>query len=367
MATKSRIVEDAFRLGVGRYIQEEGAIARLGAEVTRLNKKRAFIIGGKTALSLTESAIKDSLSSANIEYVFYLYEEFCNIKHAEKIVASEEYNACDIVIGVGGGNIMDVAKLCAVMGNRPIINIPTSSATCAAYTPLSVTYNERGQTVGTRHHAVEVNAVIVDMDILCRQPVRLLLSGVYDAMAKVPETSQRLLGKSEDEVDIGLRSSFVLSQFIYDRMLADLPAAVKDTSEGKCTKAVYDIVYLAIAVTGLISSLARGSNQCAIAHKIYEACRTLYPEITHPYLHGEMVAIGMISQMIYNGDSEETVNAFRAQMQNYGMPVTLTELGIPADEAVLNAYYESVANTPALAGVSDEEKKRFRASLDIIK
>ncbi len=41
--------------------------------------------------------------------------------------------------------------------------------------PLSVCCDEEGRTVGTSHHKIEVNCVIADMDILCRQPVCLLL------------------------------------------------------------------------------------------------------------------------------------------------------------------------------------------------
>ena len=149
MATKSRIAESAFRLGVGRYIQEEGAISRLGEEIARLGKSRPFIIGSKTALRITRERIESSLGEKQICGVFYNYMGFCDIEHAQRIVMQDDFKECDIIIGVGGGNIMDTAKLCAAMTNKFVINIPTSSATCAAYTPLSVTYNERGQTVGT--------------------------------------------------------------------------------------------------------------------------------------------------------------------------------------------------------------------------
>ncbi|MBE6548952.1 MAG: iron-containing alcohol dehydrogenase family protein [Ruminococcaceae bacterium] len=367
MATKSKVVETSFRLGAGRYIQEEGAISRIGEEIERLGKYKPFILGSKTAIKITKELIDKSLAEKNISAVYYTYEGFCNEGHCERIVASEEFKNCDIVIGVGGGNMMDAAKLCACLANKFVINIPTSSATCAAYTPLSVTYNDRGQKVRTVHHSVEVNAVLVDMDILCRQPIRLLVSGVYDALAKTPELNQRILGKSEDEVDIGLRSSYVMSEFIYNRMLEDLSQAVVDTKEEKSTKAVYDIVYLAIAVTGVISGLARGSNQCAIAHKVYEVCRSLYPEIVYPALHGELVAIGLICQLAYNGESEEAVKAFSAQMKSLGMPISFTDVGINADDECIEVFYQKVVSSDAMAGTSEEEQARLKKSLELIR
>ena len=65
---------------------------------------------------------------------------------------------------------------------------------------------------------------------------------------------------------------------------------------------------LPIAITGLISGLARGSNQCAIAHKIYETTRILFPAESRPYLHGEIVALGLLPQLIYNGEAEKEKN-----------------------------------------------------------
>ena len=367
MATKSRVVESSFRLGAGRYIQEDGAISRIGEEIERLGKRTPFILGSKTAIKITKELIDRSLAERNMQGFYYTYEGFCNTPHCERIVESEEFKACDIVIGLGGGNMMDAAKLCAALANKFVINVPTSSATCAAYTPLSVTYNEKGQKVKTVHHAVEVNTVLVDMDIICRQPVRFLVAGVYDALAKTPELNQRILGKSEDDIDIGLRSSYVMSKFIYDRMLEDVQQAVEDTKAQSSSKALYDLVYLAIAVTGVISGLARGSNQCAIAHEIYAVSRFLYPEIVYPALHGELVAIGLICQLAYNGEREEAVNEFSAQMKSFGMPISLSDVGINTDDECMEAFYQKLVNSNAMAGTTDAEQARLKKVLNLIK
>ncbi len=366
MATKSKIVESSFRLGSGRYIQEDGAIGRLGEELIRLNRKAPFILGGKTAFSLTEKSIKVSLDAQGITGSFFLYSDFCNPEKCDAIVASPEFQACDSVVGVGGGNVMDAAKMCAALAKRPIINIPTSSATCAAYTPLSVMYNDRGQTVGTKHHTSEVNAILADMTVLCRQPLRLLVAGVYDSLAKLVEIRQRLVGKTPDEIDIGLLSSFSLSEFMYDRLLSDLPEVAQDITEGKNTKKVYDTVYMIIALTGVISGLARGSNQCAIAHKVYETTRTLYPEEAHGALHGELVAIGLLPQLAYNGETDK-VDSFRAQMTSLGMPTGLSDIGLDTGDKILRDYYEKIVNSSAMAGTGAEEQARLLRVLELIR
>jgi predicted RNA-binding protein with PIN domain len=47
---------------------------------------------------------------------------------------------------VGGGRAMDFGQLVAYYMNAPVVNIPTTASTCAAFSPFSVTYTKEGQT-----------------------------------------------------------------------------------------------------------------------------------------------------------------------------------------------------------------------------
>ena len=365
MATKSKVVESSFRLGVGRYIQEDGAALRLADEIALIGCKKPFIIHGKNAIAKAGEKIAKSLADKGMEACYYEYTEFCNPDLGEKITQRDDFKTCDCVVAVGGGNVCDVSKLVAALVDYPVITVPTSSATCAPYTPLSVMYNYEGQTVGSRHHMKEVNAVLVDMEILCCQPVRLLVSGIYDSLAKLIETNQRLLCMDKEDIDIGLTTSYVLSDFIYKKLLEDLDAVVDDTANGRNTKVVYDTVYILIAVTGMISALARGSNQCAIAHKVYETTRIVYPKEAHDKLHGELVGIGLIPQLIYNGEPE-AAEVFKKQMKALGMPVTLAEAGIPTDPEGIKSFTANIENSSAMDGTTDEEKLKFREAFKSI-
>ncbi len=365
MATSSKIVESSYRFGCGRYIQEAGAALRIGAELTLLGVQNPFIMSGRISWKLTEDRISRSLKDSGMTYTHYFYEGFCNAAQCGEICASADFMESDCVVGVGGGNIMDAAKLCAAMSKKPVINIPTSSATCAAYTPLSVTYNALGQAMGSLHHVREVNAILVDMDILVTQPERLLISGVYDALAKLIETRQRIDGKRPEEIGIGLETAFHVMHFLTASLEKNLEQACRDLKEGIQSKALYDLVYLAIAVTGLTSSIARGSDQSAIAHRIYEISRTLFPGRVRGYLHGELVALGLLAQLDYNNE-EEQVEPFRQRMKSFGMPTHLCEVGIDGTAEVLKMYYKKLLESSAMAGTSDYERRKLRSSLEVM-
>ena len=61
MATKTRIVEPSIRIGAGRYLQDNGILKDIGKEVLLLKGKKAFVMGGTTALSITQEVVEKSL------------------------------------------------------------------------------------------------------------------------------------------------------------------------------------------------------------------------------------------------------------------------------------------------------------------
>lgn len=361
MATNSKVVERSFRFGCGRYIQEPGALARAGEEAVRLGAQRAFLIGGKTALSLAGDTLRESLRAAGVSAEVVEYHGFCNREEAARLAASASESGCDLILCAGGGNLCDLGKLIAANAGLPVITVPTSSATCAATTPLSVTYTAEYQAAGTVHHTREVDAVLADMNILCRQPERLFAAGVYDALAKKIEIEQRLQGKEEDETDVGLSASFALAGYTYERMTALFEPACEELRRGEPGKALSDMIFLSVAATGVISGLARGSNQCAIAHKVYEGCRTLYSEAVRDKLHGELVAVGLIAQLFYNGEEAGSAE-FRKKLTEHALPADLRSLGVQ-DAGAVEALYRYILPTSAMAGTGDTEKERLHAAL----
>ena len=361
MATNFRVVDTSFRIGCGRYIQENGAIVKLPEELARLGTKRVVTVMDSNIEKMLGERVRALLDGAGLPYVSVVYDLPCNRENAK--AETERLQNGDTVVGIGGGVICDYAKLIAAWGNCPVVCVPTSSATCAAYTPLSVTYTTEYKAMGTVHHPREVDCVIADMDILCRQPARLLAAGAYDAMAKMIETAQRLGGREENEIEIGVRSAFELSRFTYQRLSDILPKACADVNAGVCSKEVFDAVYLSIAATGVISGMARGSNQTAIAHKVYEGSRTLFPLAVKDALHGELVGMGLITQLYYNGD-EDGARAMRQRLLGDHLPVSLTALGVEKEQ--LMPLHDWMLGTSAMAGTSDAEKARLTDALALI-
>ena len=354
------IREKSFRIGSGRYLQEPGILKNLGSEVLRLGKA-PLIVGGKTALELTASTIERSVSAVCPHYRTEIHTGTCNEEDARALAELALQEGFDVIVGVGGGVIMDFAKMIAHFSSLPIINVPTSSATCAAYTPLSVMYTKDGLTVGSFHHEREVNAVLADTAVISTQPVRLLLAGVFDAMAKYLEIKHRYNGEGND-YPLGLDFAYSLSERSFKVLCDKTDSCISDMQNRVLSECVEEIVFTTIAATGVISGIARGSNQCALAHKFYEITRVLWSEEAKPYLHGEIVGAGLLLQNYYNGEAERNTELIKL-MQKHSMPYRVGDFGIRRTEESFCEYFNRIKNSSAINERNSDECEKFALAL----
>ena len=353
--------EESFRIGCGRYIQGQGYISKCGEEVKRLGNA-PMIIGDDTTLGLTKEKIEASISPVCNNYEFIVHNGTCNEERAKELAELAKSKGYDVVVGVGGGVLMDFAKLCGYFANLPVINIPTSSATCAAHAALSVRYTPEGRTVGSLHYDREVNAVIADTTILAAQPVRLFLAGVFDALAKFIEIKHRFTGDISVEYPMGLDYAYVMSEHSH-RLLNEKTVKCLDAMEkGIVTDDIENVVFTTICATGVISGIARGSNQCALAHKFYETTRTLFHETARPYLHGEIVGIGLILQNYFNGEEENNKSLIEL-MKNYNMPYRITDVGIDDSQETFDNYYKALCACSSIDENNQEECDKLMAAI----
>ncbi len=355
------IHEESFRIGCGRYLQGKGYVDKLGSEIKRLGS-RPLIIGDDTTLSITKEKISDSLKSSYIEYEFYTHNGTCNHTDAEAIALIAKDKRCDVIVGVGGGVLMDIAKLCAFYASLPVINIPTSSATCAAYAPLSVCYTQEGRTVGTKHYETEVDCVIADTEILISQPINLFLAGVFDALAKFVEIKHRY-SENDEVYPMGLDYAYVMSKRSFELLTKKTPKCLEDMANGEVTEDFENVIFTTIAATGVISGVARGSNQTALAHKFYEMTRLLFPESSKPYLHGEIVGVGLLLQNHYNGELSSN-DYLISLMKAHSMPCRPADVGADTSEKSFNEYYSRICNSSAIDKNNADMCRRFKNSLE---
>ncbi|MEO0842359.1 MAG: iron-containing alcohol dehydrogenase, partial [Cyanobacteria bacterium J06643_5] len=160
--------------------QAVSSISRLG--------NRPLIVSGKHTLNVAENYL-ESLESQELDCVKASYTPDCSESSLVVLREKAQAHEADLIIGVGGGKALDTAKLLAHQLQIPVVTIPTSAATCAAWTALSNVYSDEGAFLYDVALDNCPDLLILDYDLIQTAPQSTLVAGIGDAIAKWYEAS----------------------------------------------------------------------------------------------------------------------------------------------------------------------------------
>jgi glycerol dehydrogenase-like iron-containing ADH family enzyme len=325
----------ALAIAPARVLRGAGILTAVSAEIARLGS-RPLVIGGDRALPLIQSQLLPILAAADLVSAIGSYGADCSEAANAQLKSLATQHQADLIIAVGGGKAMDTAKLVAYQLHLPIVTIPTSGATCAAWTALSNVYSEAGafQYDVTLDRCPDL--LVLDYDLIATAPRRTLVAGIGDAIAKWYEASVSS-GSSERTLLINaVQQARVLRDILLQKS-----AIALDTTGSDIWQDVVDASVLMAGVTGGI-----GGAQCrtVAAHAVHNGLTHL--AASHGMLHGEKVAYGILVQLRLEEmlQGNQLAAAARCQLLQFyaeiGLPRTLAELGL-ADCSI--AQLEQVA------------------------
>ena len=308
---------------------------------------RALVVTGETPWKQFGSRVSGNLNEAGISFLTHHFTGYCSETNISVIAEEAVLHGADLIIGIGGGRCLDTAKLVANKVGKRCITVPTSCATCAAYAPLCVLYDDTGSALESVFIEQEVAAVIVDTEIITREcPSRMFASGMADALAKFPEMNFSMLHATDLERSVLSVLGLQVSTFNKEKYYMDGLHALADVRQGKISAEVENTICNNIALTGLTSCLAGGGKQLAIAHSIYNCVTTIFKSQRARFLHGEIVSCGIAVQMGTNGCAEEEINRMVEFLKNIGAPTCLADIDIEPNEdnavKILGYIYENM-------------------------
>ena len=330
------------RLGPALYAAEPEAMRGLGDAAARLGSS-PVIVHGSSGLAAVEAARGPLL--AGVPRI--LHEGPCTARAIRRAADRAAQLGSDVIVAVGGGRVLDVGKAVAEDVGAAVVTVPTSPATCAAVTALSVLYSEDGRWFGGRPLHRAPDATVVDLTTLSRAPRRLLGAGVLDALAKVHEV--RLILARSPANSVGDAVALSLCAVLDERLAASLTAALGDAPDNEAVMGLSEAV---LSLPGWIGGFAGEANKVAAAHAVHNGLTSLPGSKTA--LHGELVGFGVVVQMVLAGRDPtpvlDVIELCRA-------PCGLTALGCQAyldDPAARTRVVQALLAYPTFVGLFPE-------------
>lgn len=204
-------------------IIEEGAVQQLKELLEDLNGQRIFFVADKPAFELSGAAeaLEEYLNNYRVIW-FSDFELNPKIEDAEQGIALFRDNLPDVVVGLGGGSAMDMAKLisgCGVQGGQPVdyitegrnldqqpppmIAIPTTSGTGSEATHFAVVY-VNGQKFSLAHPFLLPDHALVDPRLTYSLPTRTTAACGLDALCQSVE-SVWAVGATDQSIEYALK------------------------------------------------------------------------------------------------------------------------------------------------------------------
>lgn len=300
-----------------KYVQGKGELKKLGSYTQKLGSK-PFIIASESGLKRVKSQICEGYSE---EPRFEVFRGECSRKEIDRIIS--ELDGCDMIVGIGGGKILDTAKAVAYYAKLPVVIVPTIASTDAPCSALSVIYTDEGVFEEYLFLPQNPDLVLLDTDIVAAAPVRLIVSGMGDALATWFEA--RAAKASDSNNCAGGRATnagMALAELCYKTLIADGYRAKLAAERGVCTKAVENV----IEANTFLSGVGFESGGLAAAHAIHNGLTTIAD--CHRFYHGEKVAFGTLVQLVMENVPEREFNEVMNFCLSVGLPVCLEDIGI---------------------------------------
>ena len=321
-----------------------GRVNEVGNEVAKYGKKALIVTGrGSTKKSGLLDKTVNLLKEANIECeIFDKVEQNPLTTTVYEGVDIIKETGCDVVLGLGGGSIMDAAKSIAFSAKNPgdiseyifgikqgsealpIILVPTTCGTGSEGNCFSVLTNpETKDKKSLRTNSIIAKASIIDPELMITMPKNILASVGFDALAHNMEAYVSKIGQPLTDM-----------KALYGiKLLAkNLIKVYNDSTDLEA----WESVSLASTLGGMVIGVAGVTAPHGMEHPasgLYDIVHgkglaALTPVIVEKSWKSDIEKYSDISKLLGGTEAEDCADAIKDFLNKIDLKVTLGELGI---------------------------------------
>lgn len=288
-------------------------------EVARRLKlgENALVLYGPRTREIAGKEVEESLEEVfNVTGVEIREASMDEVRRTENMIEGETINW---VVAVGGGSVIDVAKLASYRKNIPFISFPTT-ASHDGIASANASIKDLGAKTSVR--ARPPIAVIADVKVIKTAPYRFLAAGVGDIISNFTavrdwQLAHRLKGEyySEYAASLSLMSA---------KMIIKNADIIRLGNEEAVRKVVKGLISSSVAM-----SIAGSSRPASGAEHLFShALDAIAPKTA---LHGEQTGVGTIIMAYLHGLKWERI---KDTLKKVKAPTNAYELGIDPEYIV---------------------------------
>ncbi|MBO5238822.1 MAG: iron-containing alcohol dehydrogenase family protein [Lachnospiraceae bacterium] len=313
---------------------EEGIFSRVNEVmsdcVPGIGNKKVVIVTDQNLQKLFPETLKDlSLDFHNSE--IYLVEDgsFDQAVDLAKYICMHDFT---VVIGFGGGMVLDLAKYAAFVSKAIFLCLPTTLSNDSLASPVAVLGTE-GLKRKTFRCTIP-SSIIVDVNIIMGAPEGQLLAGVGDTISKYTALNDWKLdaavtGNKIDDF------AYMISKMAFNSICYHEEKSIK-------SKSFIKVLTQALVMGGLAMEIAGNSRPSSGAEHLF--CHSLEENFADEVYvpHGIAVAMGSVPACIFQGRNIEKIKRI---LHEYRIPVKPSDWKVTED-IFIQAWQQAGSTRP---------------------
>jgi len=327
-----------------RIIFRSGSVDETGSETSALGR-RALLVTGRDALRRSGALdrAQQALARAHVGAVhFDEVEHDPSLATVERATALARREACDVVVGIGGGSVLDTAKAVAIMATQseplahyfageemphagvPLVALPTTAGTGAEVTKNAVlTDRVNGVKKSLRSPFMVARTVLVDPELTHSVPPDITAQTGMDALTQAMECYVSNAAQAHSDA-LSIRAMGLIFRNLATAVKAGLdPVARERMALGSHLAGLA----FANAALGAVHGLAHPIGcHFDVPHGL--ACSVLLPHVLQYNYPSRQQKFGEMAAALGLSSGEAVAPGVRGLLREIGLSDSLRQFGI---------------------------------------
>ena len=300
----------------------KGTLGRIPEVVERLRLSgKALVLSDANCFELAGRRVSGLLEESGLTVDFFSVKSMV-VNDLADLEDQIEVLKPDVLFAVGGGTIIDSAKVSSGSQNIPFISVPTSVSHDGIASPLA---SIKGADKPFSVMSQSPLAIVADTEVIAKAPWRFVVSGCGDIISKFTAVKDWKLAHYENgEYYGGYAASLALMSAKLVTENSEL--IVRRQEDG------LRVLLEALISCGVAMSIAGSSRPCSGSEHLFSHALDI---INHNHaMHGEQCGVGtVLCSYLYRSNWQR----IKTTLKKLGAPISAEELGVE-DQEVVRAF-----------------------------